>query len=233
LVVLSEGREHPGRAFALELRVQHKDGSWRWLESTGRSMLDDPAIEGVVINSRDITERKRAEEKLSAYAEELRALSLTDPLTGLSNRRGFFVLAEHKRRLAQRAGRFLTLLFVDIDGMKEINDRLGHTAGDQALNDAAEILRDTFRDSDVIARMGGDEFAVLAWTDGGNSAEAMVARLRENVGTHDEKTEAPFALSISAGALEFDPAIAAPLDELLDRADARMYADKRGRSGVR
>lgn len=170
-------------------------------------------------------------ERLSAAAqtEELRALSLTDELTGLSNRRGFFALAEHEVSLARRSGTPLVLLFADVDNMKEINDAFGHATGDDALVDAAALLNATFRESDVLARVGGDEFAVLAWSDGKAAIPALLERLQRSLDLHNAREDRSYTLSLSVGAAESDPASSASLDGLLRRADAAMYEVKRSR----
>jgi diguanylate cyclase (GGDEF)-like protein/PAS domain S-box-containing protein len=175
---------------------------------------------------RDIGARKHAEAQLAAYAEELRALSLTDELTGLYNRRGFYTVAEQEIKRARRTHSRMVLLFLDVDGMKEINDTIGHLAGDQALRAAAQALRASFRDSDVIARMGGDEFAVLARAGRRGSARSMETRLREVIQQHNNDLDRPFTLSMSIGSAAWSPATDTPLADLIGQADRRMYEDK-------
>ncbi len=158
---------------------------------------------------------------------ELRALSLTDPLTDLYNRRGFYALAEQQLRMAGRTGRGLLLFFADMDGLKRINDTAGHMEGDRALQAVAEVLRRTFRVSDIVARLGGDEFAVLAIDAPENAAEMLTARLRESLNLHNAHSGLPDPLSLSLGLARFDPDRPCSLDDLVARADARMYAHKR------
>jgi diguanylate cyclase (GGDEF)-like protein/PAS domain S-box-containing protein len=176
---------------------------------------------------RDISVRKRAVAQIIAQAKELRALSLTDELTGLYNRRGFFTLAEQELKLARDTGNRMVLLFLDVNGMKEINDTAGHAAGDRTLQLVADALRVSFRESDVLARMGGDEFAVLAWTGDGGSAAGMQSRLRDSLrvrpGTFGDTT-----ISVSIGAAVWNPATERTLHALLADADRRMYEDKHG-----
>ncbi len=160
---------------------------------------------------------------------ELRALSLVDQLTGLSNRRGFLLLAEQQLRIANRTKRGILLLFADLDGMKRINDTLGHREGDLALAETAEVLRQTFRESDIIARIGGDEFAIVAIEAEKDSAEILVRRLRENLAARNGKGVRRYDLSMSLGIARYDPGSPCTLDELLARADKLMYGEKHGR----
>jgi len=167
--------------------------------------------------------------------EMLRDLSLHDDLTGLYNRRGLLTLAEQLVREAERSRRGFDVVFADLDGLKRINDTLGHPDGDRAIRDAAEIIRASFRDSDVVARLGGDEFAVLVRNDpvaGGDAAaavEAASARLREAVARHNATAGRPCELSLSLGFSGYDPAAPQPIESLLGAADQQMYAHKRGK----
>jgi diguanylate cyclase (GGDEF)-like protein len=160
---------------------------------------------------------------------EVRAMSLVDQLTGLSNRRGFRLLAEQQLRIANRTKRGILLLFADLDGMKRINDTLGHQEGDLALVEVAEVLRETFRESDIIARIGGDEFAIVAIEAEKDSADLLGRRLRENLAARNAKGVRRYALSMSLGVARYDPGSPCTLDELLARADRLMYGEKHGR----
>jgi diguanylate cyclase (GGDEF)-like protein len=163
---------------------------------------------------------------------ELRRLSLTDPLTGLYNRRGFFLLAEQHVKLARRAGREVILVIADLDGLKEINDTLGHQAGDQALVDTADVLRTTFRESDIIARMGGDEFAILL-NQGEGAPDTVTARLEDSIERLNTATGRPYTLSMSTGVASLDPnGESFSLDELVARADRALYGDKNRRAAL-
>jgi len=157
--------------------------------------------------------------------EELLALSLTDELTGLYNRRRFFVLTEQCLKVAVRTKKRPLLLFIDMDDLKWINDHYGHNEGDQALIGVADILKKTFRESDIIARIGGDEFVVLLESTDENS-ETLLTRLHENVKDYNVK-RSQHTLSISLGTAQFDPEHPISIDELLSKADALMYAQKR------
>jgi len=173
-----------------------------------------------IVNARDITE-------LARLRDELRALSLIDELTCLHNRRGFMRLAQQQLQLAHRSGRQLLIVFVDLDGMKRINDTLGHSAGDAALTEVAGVLRETFRCTDVLARVGGDEFAAVSIEAPGATAAVIENRLRTNVDNRNADPGRRFRLSLSVGATSYDPADPRTLEDLMAHADARMYEDKR------
>jgi diguanylate cyclase (GGDEF)-like protein len=139
------------------------------------------------------------------------------------------LLAEQQMRIAARNGKTLVLVFVDLNGMKRINDALGHKMGDRALVDTASILRRVFRRSDVIARLGGDEFVVLA-TDCVDAADpSYTTRLKDALVEHNASPESPFRLSLSAGTSIFDPSQPTSLEALISDADARMYEAKHSR----
>jgi diguanylate cyclase (GGDEF)-like protein len=177
-----------------------------------------------------VFERERSRRVLEAYAEEVRALSLIDELTGLYNRRGFFTLAEQQIRLGQRARMRHHLFFADLDGMKVINDRYGHAQGDEALRDTSRLLRTVFRESDIVARLGGDEFAALAASPTKVGPERVLQRLRKQLDAHNALRLRPFVLEVSLGATLYDPARPVSLEELLAEADELMYAQKRKRA---
>lgn len=159
---------------------------------------------------------------------ELRALSLVDELTGLHNRRGFITLAQQQLRVANRTKNRMMLLFADFDDLKAINDMFGHAEGDLALIEIADILRDTFRESDITARIGGDEFVLLATGVGPNSEGILVNRLREHVKAGNVRSSLRCKLSLSVGTAWYDPQHPCSIEELLHRADALMYEQKRG-----
>lgn len=159
----------------------------------------------------------------------LRSLSLIDDLTALYNRRGFADLGEQHLKLARRSARSATLVHVDLDHFKRINDTLGHHVGDRALLKVAEILRTTFRRSDIIARFGGDEFAVLALEASGEDSVLLVQRLREKVEHFNQKGREPYQLSISVGLARFETDSRTRLDDLVAHADAATYDEKRNK----
>jgi diguanylate cyclase (GGDEF)-like protein len=163
------------------------------------------------------------------FQDSLPRLAFLDELTGLCNRRGFFLLAEHQLQLARRNRRNLLLLFMDLDGLKQINDTFGHREGDLALTRTAAILCTTFRGSDVVGRLGGDEFGVLTWEDSEQSAGAVVTRLLRNVQRCNAEASCRHVLSLSLGIARFDPAGLSTVEELMARADKALYEQKRGK----
>ncbi|HUQ79526.1 MAG TPA: diguanylate cyclase [Gemmatimonadaceae bacterium] len=181
-----------------------------------------PFGDGVAVTSRDISDRKHAE-------EELRAMTLGDDLTGLYNRRGFRMLAEQHLRLVKRGGPVSLLFAFDLDGFKRVNDVYGHAEGDAALQRVASILRTAFRDSDVIARLGGDEFVVLA-LDCGDMRERLLGRVDAAINAHNEAAARPYSLSLSLGTARLDPFYPVTLDDLMAEADAALYGAKRNRA---
>ena len=219
LDIFTEGLQKQGRQYSVEFRVRHKEGYWITLESIGKLCRSDLNGIGVVVNSRDITERKKMEERL-------RSLTITDDLTGLYNRRGFLTFAEHHIKAAERRKEQVLLILLDLDGLKQINDAYGHNTGDQALVDAASVIKQTFRNSDVTARVSGDEFVVLSTNSDGNGEESIKRRIRESLDHHNSRTTKPYQLSLSFGIATFDPRIPSSIDRLLVRADELMYANK-------
>jgi diguanylate cyclase (GGDEF)-like protein len=159
----------------------------------------------------------------------LRSLSLIDDLTGLYNRRGFTDLGEQYLKLARRTGRGVTMVYLDMDRFKTINDSLGHHVGDRALLKVADILRATFRRSDIIARLGGDEFGVLALEAADESSETLVERLRERVQDFNESSPEPYQLSVSIGMAHHDDDPRVRLEDLVAEADSAMYREKHGK----
>jgi len=159
---------------------------------------------------------------------ELGNLALTDELTGLCNRRGFMAIAERQLKIGHRTGRGIVLFFMDIDGMKQINDSFGHGEGDRALKRMAKALKMTFRDSDVIARLGGDEFAVLAIEASDNSETAIRARLAEDLKSVSAG-ETRYTINLSLGAVRINICSSASIGEWMVRADQAMYEQKRRR----
>jgi len=165
--------------------------------------------------------------------EKLYDISLHDELTGLYNRRGFFTLAEHLLKAAKRQQKGLCMLYCDLDDLKGINDVLGHQKGDWALIDTANILKETFRNSDIIARIGGDEFVVVPIEPAEESLEIVVSRLQQAVEMDNAKSKRDYVLSISTGTAYFDPLSACTVDELLSQADKSMYKQKRNSHKLR
>jgi two-component system, cell cycle response regulator len=161
-------------------------------------------------------------------ADEISTLSITDHLTGIYNRRGFITLAEQQLKMAVRTKKgVLMLLFSDLDRMKSINDKLGHAKGDKALIEVASILKEVFRDSDIIARVGGDEFAVLAIGAKENSWDTLESRLQNHIDIHNAMANRDYKISLSVGIAYSDLENYNSIDALMSKADALMYEQKR------
>ncbi len=201
-----------------EFRGQRKNGVCFNIEASATKTI----YQGEMVSLaylRDITDRKQSE-------EAFKALSLKDDLTGLYNRRGFFALAEQGLKNAQRMRAEMLLIFGDLDNLKGINDTFGHKEGDQALADTSQILKETFRESDIIARIGGDEFVILAMNSFETSAEKLIQRLKKVLKDNQLLTKRPYTLSLSLGISFFDPRNPCSVDVLLAQADKLMYENK-------
>lgn len=216
------------------LRYRRKDGRYRWFEVSASILKEgNEAQPTILLSARDVHEQRLAHEALAERADVLEALSTTDALTGLLNRRGFMEQALEILENTRAAHGALGLVFVDLDGLKPINDQLGHDAGDRALGEAARLLRQTCRGGDLVARLGGDEFAVLArdlTPEGYGRFRERVQRALERANANEERT---FRLAFSLGAAFFEPLSGESLESLLKRADAIMYEEKKARKGAR
>lgn len=214
-------------------RITTPEGVEKWVWEQGEGVYGPHgeviAIEGFVT---DISEQKRNEELLARQADEMRALSLADELTGLHNRRSFMQLASQQLRLAQRGNRDIAMVFVDLDGMKDINDTLGHAMGDLALRETADLLRAVCRTSDVVARLGGDEFVVLTVNPGPSGPELLRERIESRLREINSETGRAFELALSVGITrpqsdeEFD------IHVLMELADVAMYEQKQAKRGA-
>jgi diguanylate cyclase (GGDEF)-like protein len=198
------------------------------------------AMENVRIRE-ELEERVRQRtEELEAANQELRSqavvrkqmeakvlrLSITDELTGLNNRRGFLLRAEQMLKLVERVHTHGWLIYIDLDGLKNVNDDRGHDAGDRLIRNAAAVLRDSFRDSDVVGRIGGDEFAVFA-TGSSRPAMEIDVRLRQNIESYNSRFPDQPRLSMSIGVTRCDPNAMHTLEDMIHQADAAMYIEKR------
>ncbi|MCM8758220.1 MAG: diguanylate cyclase [Candidatus Omnitrophica bacterium] len=169
----------------------------------------------------DITELKKLE-------QALKEASLRDELTGLYNRRGFFTLAEQEIRRTQRSKKPFYILFIDFDRLKDVNDRKGHIIGDKALKDLGGILKQTFRKSDIIARIGGDEFVVLASEiNTEKEVKGLITRLREQINVNNRKKGILYQISISIGVVKYTGLKPIGIDKLISQADKKMYEEKK------
>ena len=160
-------------------------------------------------------------------------LALIDDLTGFNNRRGFLALAEHHANLAYRTGKTFLLAFVDLDGLKRINDTFGHQEGNRALVDTSIVLRDSFRQSDILARLGGDEFAILVAEAAENDIEAVRHRIDRKLCSFNADPGRRYDLSFSVGIVPNDATQHSNLEQLLSQADALMYRQKQSKKDSR
>jgi diguanylate cyclase (GGDEF)-like protein/PAS domain S-box-containing protein len=244
------GAEHAREAFADEQRLMQngeslvgieerenwEDGREAWVSTTKVPLRDRAGrIVGLFGISRDITERKRNEHQLAEQAarlaeqtRELEQMMLVDELTGLLNRRGLQLVGEQALYKARRDGTGVVLLFLDLDGLKQINDGLGHSAGDEAIRALADVIRDVTRESDIAARVGGDEFAVLVFNEDGKAAANVVERIEHGAAAARERSSLRFELSVSVGICEIDPRTPGAIEDLLEQADRSMYHEKLG-----
>jgi two-component system cell cycle response regulator len=154
-------------------------------------------------------------------------LALVDDLTGLYNRRGFLTLATRDFRLARRGDETLLVAFADLDDLKGVNDTSGHAVGDRALCDAAAVLRRTFRDSDLVARIGGDQYAVLVRHAGPETAGVLADRMKRLVRELNRRAARPYQLSVSLGFATHKASALSSVAGLLDRADRALYREQR------
>lgn len=210
-----------------ELKFLHKDGSRRTLLVSGGPRIQGAQFGGTLAVLTDITERK-------AMEEEIKALSLRDELTTLYNRRGFLTLAEQQLKTANRLKKRIALLYLDMDNLKRINDTGGHKLGDRALAEVAFVLKKSFREADIVGRLGGDEFSVLAMeTNRPLDTGVLVKRLRDKLEMFNARSSAEvgFSLSVSVGLCTREAEEPVSVEEMLSRADALMYQEKRSKKG--
>ncbi len=182
-----------------------------------------------------ILKQKRSEQERERLVAELQSLSIKDELTGLYNRRGILSMVTQQYSIAKRLQKILMLVFIDLDGMKQINDLYGHHEGDNALIDTANILRNTFRETDIIARIGGDEFAVFGMVIEDKDLNIVTSRinekLKERIGEYTAYSTKPYKLSLSNGIAFADPEKPFSLDSMLSEADQNMYLQKQKKKG--
>ncbi|HXS18750.1 MAG TPA: diguanylate cyclase [Polyangiaceae bacterium] len=222
------------RTGTMNLRYRTKSGDYRWFEVYASILREvDERSPSILFSARDIHERRLAAQEVEQKADVLAQLSITDALTGLLNRRGFYEQAAHRMDAARSASGALALVFMDLDGLKPINDGLGHEAGDQALREAGRILRQVCRGGDFVARLGGDEFCVLAQGMTETGYEHFRQRIESALKQLNDGQDRAFELGFSMGVAFFVPTSDESLDSLLKRADAQMYEHKRDRRQAR
>jgi diguanylate cyclase (GGDEF)-like protein/PAS domain S-box-containing protein len=209
----------PGASATQEWRVSHADGSTRVIEAAAVNLAEDPDIGGIVLTGRDVTERHALETQLSHEA-------LHDSLTGLANRILFQDRVAHAIDRAQRRTEQMAVLFLDLDEFKDVNDSLGHQAGDTVLRVVAERLREVVRSSDTVARLGGDEFAILVEdADGAEDVDQLAERLLEAVHRPIVVDDTELVVGVSVG-IVLAEAETEGAEALVRDADIAMYAAK-------
>ncbi|MEJ2679157.1 MAG: EAL domain-containing protein, partial [Gemmatimonadota bacterium] len=225
LRALADARRAGRDGITCELRVHHRDGSVRFFDAWGRDLLDDPDVHGILVTLRDITPRKR-------FESEIEQLAYYDGLTEVANRRFFFEHGAQSLAMAKRHAQSAAVVYLDLDRFKLVNDALGHEAGNALLRDVAHAVRHSIRETDVVARMGGDEFAVLL-TDVRDSAAAgrAAGRIMANLPGTAQRNGNAVAVATSMGIAMY-PDDGSDLESLLKCADLAMYRAKSDRSGM-
>ena len=219
LDLLAEAVRLPSAAGPADWRVRQADGSWRNVEVTALCLLAEPGIEGVVVTLRDVHERKSLEDRISH-------LAFYDPLTGLANRALLSNRLAHSLAWARREGRSLSLLCLDLDHFQAVNDGLGHGSGDHVLAEVARRLESSLRTTDTVARLAGDEFAVLLEDTADAASATLVAdrllqalRVPFALEGGETSVSASIGIAMSHGGSE-GPA------EILRNADVALYEAK-------
>jgi diguanylate cyclase (GGDEF)-like protein/PAS domain S-box-containing protein len=227
-----EARDRPGHAQTLTIRMRHADGSYRSVETVAANRLHDESVRGFVLNMRDATERLRLEGELRALASQLEHDSLHDPLTGLANRRQLFAHLEEAISTGCAEDEPLALLLVDLDHFKELNDTLGHRAGDLLLRELRPRLTAALTDAELVARIGGDEFAVLL-KRGRGAAPARKAAQELLTAIQQPFDYQGLTLHVAASVgIAVYPEQAQDVETLVQRADVAMYGAKARGGGM-
>jgi diguanylate cyclase (GGDEF)-like protein len=159
--------------------------------------------------------------------KKIKEALITDELTGIYNRRGFITVAEQQLKIAKRTNKGFLVIFADLDDLKIINDNFTHKEGDRALIDTANVMKSTFRESDIIGRIGGDEFVILALDTDESKAKIIETTFLNNIDAHNAKVKRRYNISLSIGIVYFDPSVLSSIEELLSKADRLMYENKK------
>jgi diguanylate cyclase (GGDEF)-like protein/PAS domain S-box-containing protein len=220
--LVQTAREH-GEPHSLVFRLRNRFGEWRHLEAHVTDLRGDRQVRGVVLNARDTTERVRLEEELTRQA-------FHDGLTDLANRALFRDRLDQALARSERSREVLAVLLVDLDGFKQVNDSLGHDAGDQVLQEVARRFTEISRPSDTLARLGGDEFALLLEGVNEQGATMTAGRLLDRLADPVAVAGREFALGASVG-IVLHPGGKGDREELIRHADVAMYAAKESGRG--
>lgn len=210
------------------LTVETKYGKevvWRY----HNILVSEPGKEPYVLgHAQDVTELLEAQ-------KQLRNLSLTDELTGLYNRRGFLTMAEQQLKLErhEKTARGVTLMFADMDGLKQINDLHGHEAGSEAIVALSKIINSALRGSDLVARWGGDEFVILTIGSKDDDAEIMLERITDRIAQHNAGSDKPYQLACSIGLAPIPLDRSLTFESIIAEADKAMYTEKQRRKASR
>jgi diguanylate cyclase (GGDEF)-like protein/PAS domain S-box-containing protein len=217
-LVFSSGKDNLN-----EEEITDANGNTRIIHTKKALFKDNKGNKFIIGISRDITQRKEMEHRLKETLEQIQSLSLTDDPTSLNNRRGFVTLANQQMKNARRNKVPMVLLFLVLNDMKKINDKFGYQEGERALILTAGILINLYRDSDIIARIGKYEFAVLAVGTPDAHAEILINHLKETLRLYNQKAEFPHPLSLSISHSFYNPETPCSIEELLHDAEKSMY----------
>ena len=233
LALLAAIVQEPGKSLSAEFRVRCRDGTFRWMEGTGTNLLADPNVGAIVGNYRDITERKQAEERQRVLQERILALATTDPITSLPNHGALIDRLDQELERAHHYDRSCSLLFLDLDHFKALNDGYGHAVGDALLCKFADLVRTQLRGMDTMGRWGGEEFVVILPELSAEDTLHLAEAIRTMVATNTFRVGGGIHLTCSVGLASY-PVHAQEREGLLRAADRAMYGAKRfGRNQVR